>query len=43
MVFEPKYHLSDLCKTDAIPPSQIGNVNIEGLKTYFKDSPLCLD
>ena len=38
-VFEPKISL----KTDAIPLSHMAFVNIDGLKSYLKDSPVCLD
>ena len=42
-VFEPKYPLGDLYKTDAIPSSHKACLNDKGLKSYIKDSPVCLD
>ena len=36
-VFEPKHPFGDLYKTSAIPSSH------KGLKSYLKDSPVCLD
>ena len=42
-VFEPKYPFRDPVKTDAIPPSHTPCLNIEGLKSYLKDSLVFLD
>ena len=42
-IFEPKYHFSALYKTDSISLSHIAILEIHGLKSYLKDSPVCLD
>ena len=42
-LFDPKHPFGDLYKTDAIPSSHTACLNIVGLKSYFKDSPVCLD
>ena len=42
-VLEPKHPFDDLYKTEAIPSSHAAYLNIEGLNSYFKDSPVCLD
>ena len=43
IVFEPKQPSIVLYNTDAIPLSHMALLNIEGLKSYLKDSPVCLD
>ena len=42
-IFEPKYHFSALYKTDSTPLSHTACLNIDGLKSYLKDSPVRLD
>ena len=42
-VFEPKHPLSHDYRTDDIPLRQTASWNIERLKCYLKDSPVCLD
>ena len=43
IVFEPKYPFRGLYKTDAIPLGHTACLNIEGLKSYLKESPVCLN
>ena len=41
-VFKPKYPFSGLYKTDAILLSHTSCLNTDSLKSYLKDSPVCL-
>ena len=42
-VFEQKYPFSGVFKTNAIPLSHTACLNIEGSKSYLKNSSVCLD